>query len=91
MCICSQYLPSALRTSGKRQLDCLGIATAVLAMCHHIAAQWPLLYADLAASTMVVSDDHCWLALPAPTAADGGGSSSNQQQELMYVEVTDPG
>lgn len=93
VCVCLQYLPSALRTSGKRQLDCLGIATAVLAMCHRIAAQWPQLHADLAASTMVVSDDHCWLALPAPTTADdgGGGSSSNQQQELVYVEVTDPG
>jgi hypothetical protein len=97
-----QYLPSALKDSGKRQLDCLGIATAVLGMCHHIAAQQPEQHADLAACIMVVSDDHCWLALPAQgsenTAAEPASAGTvpttqqQQQQKLMvYVEVTDPG
>jgi hypothetical protein len=34
-----QFLPSALRSSGKRQLDCLGIATAVLAVCQELGQQ----------------------------------------------------
>lgn len=93
-----QYLPSALRESGKRQLDCLGIATAVLAVCHQVAAQQPEQHSQLAAVVMVVSDDHCWLALPAAgqaaAAAAGDGSSSGdqqQQQEVVHIEVTDPG
>jgi hypothetical protein len=87
---CVQYLPSALRDSGKRQLDCLGIATAVLALCHHIAQQPQ--HALLAAAAMVVSDDHCWLSVPAAamTAADAS-CHQEQQQQLVYVEVTDPG
>lgn len=55
-----QYLPSALRDSGKRELDCLGIATCVLALAHEISSQQPE-HADLASAVMVVSDDHCWL------------------------------
>jgi hypothetical protein len=94
-----QYLPSALRDSGKRQLDCLGVATCVLAVSHQIAQQHPLQHQDLAAAVMVVSDDHCWLALPArrpagaaAAAAEAGSSQQEQQeqQELVYVEVTDP-
>lgn len=75
---CLQYLPSALRNSGKRQLDCLGIATAVLALCQQISQQHSQ-HADLASSTMMVSDDHCWLRLAG--AADGN---------WVQVEVTDP-
>jgi hypothetical protein len=93
-----QYLPSALRESGKRQLDCLGIATAVLAMCHQVAAQQPEQHSQLAAAVMVVSDDHCWLALPAAGQAaaagatvDGSSGGQYQQQEMVHIEVTDPG
>lgn len=93
--VCMQYLPSALRESGKRQLDCLGIATAVLAMCHQVAAQQPEQHSQLAAVVMVVSDDHCWLALPAAgqaaAAAGDDSSSDQQQQEVVHIEVTDPG
>lgn len=93
----AQYLPSALRDQGKRQLDCLGIATAVLGMCHSIAAQHGTQHADLAAARMMVSDDHCWLALPqhqqqqqqaGPVAASSSGAEDVQQ--LIHVEVTDP-
>jgi hypothetical protein len=93
-----QYLPSALRGTGKRQLDCLGIATAVLALCHHIAAQHPQQHGHLAAAQMVVSDDHCWLALPAADQSIPGTSVNTNidqgapaQQQMVYVEVTDPG
>lgn len=74
-----QYLTSALRDGGKRQLDCLGIATAVLALCHQISQQQPTQHAELAGSRMMVSDDHCWLSLP----ADEGGTD-------LQIEVTDP-
>lgn len=81
-CRCAlQYLPSALKDSGKRQLDCLGIATAVLAMCHHIALQSPAQHADLANTAMVVSDDHCLMVV----GPDAGGP------DAVFVEVTDPG
>lgn len=96
MYCCVQYLPSALRDSGKRQLDCLGIATAVLALCHHIAAQHPQQHGHLAAAQMVVSDDHCWLALPAADQPLTAGDTSTDQvapaqQQMVYIEVTDPG
>lgn len=82
-CVCNlfvlQYLPSALKDGSKRQLDCLGIATAVLALCQQISQQYPQQHADLAASSMVVSDDHCWLSLP---SADGNA--------VLQIEVTDP-
>lgn len=87
---CVQYLPSALRDSGKRQLDCLGIATAVLALCHHIAAKQQQ-HAHLAAAAMVVSDDHCWLSVPAEVLTAADASCDQEQQQLVYVEVTDPG
>lgn len=89
-----QYLPSALRDTGKRQLDCLGIATTVLGMCHQIAAQWPAQHWDLADTVMCVSDDHCWLGVPAtqqPQVATADTSHREQQQQLVFVEVTDPG
>ncbi|WIA30131.1 hypothetical protein OEZ86_000224 [Tetradesmus obliquus] len=93
----TQYLPSALRDQGKRQLDCLGIATAVLGMCHSIAAQHSTQHADLAAARMMVSDDHCWLALPQQQqqqqqAGHVAASSSGAEdvQQLIHVEVTDP-
>jgi hypothetical protein len=87
-----QYLPSALREQGKRQLDCLGIATAVLGMCHAIAAQHSAQHADLAAARMMVSDDHCWLVLPQQQAGSGAASSGGREdaQQLIHVEVTDP-
>eukprot|EP00878_Enallax_costatus_P028988 GHUV01031362.1.p1 GENE.GHUV01031362.1~~GHUV01031362.1.p1 ORF type:complete len:267 (+),score=98.31 GHUV01031362.1:122-922(+) len=74
----TQYLPSALRDTGKRQLDCLGIATAVLALCQQIS-QHHQQHADLASSSMMVSDDHCWLSV---SGAPGGPE--------VQVEVTDP-
>jgi hypothetical protein len=88
----TQYLPSALRDSGKRQLDCLGVATAVLAMCHLAAAKVPELHAELQYARMLVSDDHCWLALPANTqgSSSGAGDGGVAQPQLVHVEVTDP-
>jgi multidrug resistance efflux pump len=76
-----QYLPSALKDTGKRQLDCLGIATAVLAACHMAAAQWPDAHRELAHARMMMSDDHCWIALPqqhaaAPAAAAAGAAAA---------------
>lgn len=81
-----QYLPSALRSSGKRQLDCLGIATAVLAMCHAIANLEPPQHADLAHCQMTVSDDHCWISLPRQTDLTGAAGD----EPRLHVEVTDP-
>eukprot|EP00878_Enallax_costatus_P038404 GHUV01043627.1.p1 GENE.GHUV01043627.1~~GHUV01043627.1.p1 ORF type:complete len:543 (+),score=232.84 GHUV01043627.1:96-1724(+) len=78
LCSALQYLPSALRDTGKRQLDCLGIATAVLALCQQIS-QHHQQHADLASSSMMVSDDHCWLSV---SGAPGGPE--------VQVEVTDP-
>ncbi len=72
----SQYLTCALRESGKRQLDCLGMATAVLALCHDIAAQ-DAQHAQLSGARLMLSDDHCWIAV----AAEDG--------EDRHVEVTD--
>jgi hypothetical protein len=60
----TQFLPSALRDTGKRQLDCVGIGTAVLAMCHAVAAAAPQQHGELSAAMLVVSDDHCWIGLP---------------------------
>jgi hypothetical protein len=63
----AQFLTSALRQSGARRLDCLGIAAGALALCRAAAAAEPGAHADLAGARLVVSDDHCWLRLP------GGG------------------
>ncbi|KIZ07908.1 hypothetical protein MNEG_0025 [Monoraphidium neglectum] len=60
----AQFLVSALRPSGARRLDCLGLAAAALALCRALAAAEPGRHADLAAAEMLVSDDHCWLRIP---------------------------
>eukprot|EP00775_Hariotina_reticulata_P006427 gene6427-6658_t len=82
-----RFLTSALRLSGKRQLDCLGIATAVLAMCHAIAELESAIHGDLAHCQMMVSDDHCWITLP--LKADCAAAAADDDQRL-HVEVTDP-
>ncbi|KAF8069557.1 hypothetical protein HT031_001674 [Scenedesmus sp. PABB004] len=96
----TQFLPSALRTGGKRQLDCLGIATAVFCIARGAAALHGDVHADLAGCGLALSDDHAWLTLPpagAPCGGRGGAPSNEpgqQQQEqgeaLVHVEVTDP-
>lgn len=58
----AQFLPSALRESGKRQLDCLGIATAVLAVCQQLGGPGGP-EPQLAGAHLMVSDDHVWLAV----------------------------
>jgi hypothetical protein len=70
----------------------------VLALCHHIAAQHPQQHGYLATAQMVVSDDHCWLALPAadqPATRTAGETSTDPvapaQQQMVHIEVTDPG
>lgn len=73
-----QYLTCALRDSGKRQLDCLGIATAVLAICQQLSAE----DSDLSGCHMMVSDDHCWIVVEPAAAA----AASNKD---IRVEVTD--
>jgi hypothetical protein len=65
-----QFVTSALQ-DGKKQLDCLGIATTVLALTQHLgqqlAAAGDTATGDvLAGVRMVVSDDHCWLVLQQP-------------------------
>jgi hypothetical protein len=64
----AQFLISALRPSGARRLDCLGIATTALALCRAAAAADPGSHGGLAGAALMVSDDHCWLKLP------GGGA-----------------
>ncbi len=71
----AQFLTSALRPSGARRLDCLGIATAALALCRALAAADAGAqhgqHDDLRGAEVRVSDDHCWLSVPGGGA--GGG------------------
>jgi hypothetical protein len=87
-----QYVTTALREQGARTLDCLGIATVVLALCQQLgqeqqqggavgnssgsAAGAP----SLSDSHLMVSDDHCWVTL-----APGGNLEDKQ---VVHVEVT---
>ncbi|KAF6265242.1 hypothetical protein COO60DRAFT_1036222 [Scenedesmus sp. NREL 46B-D3] len=65
-------------------------------MCHAIAAQHSVQHADLAAASMMVSDDHCWLSLPQQQQQQQAGhaatssTGSDDVQQLVNVEVTDP-
>jgi len=55
-------LASAGQKGGKRQLDCAGVVTTVLAIAHRLASLSEC-HADLATVYIQVSEDHCWLTL----------------------------
>lgn len=54
----TQHLKYGTKSS-KRQLDCGGVVTTVLAACQLLALQHG--HTDLAACRFQVSEDHCWL------------------------------
>ncbi|KAL3136760.1 Menin [Trebouxia sp. C0009 RCD-2024] len=54
----TQHLKHGTKSS-KRQLDCGGVVTTVLAICQRLAQEYG--HADLAACRFQVSEDHCWL------------------------------
>ncbi|KAL0027912.1 hypothetical protein WJX79_002394 [Trebouxia sp. C0005] len=56
--IFTQHLKYGTKSS-KRQLDCGGVVTTVLAACQLLALQYG--HTDLAACKFQVSEDHCWL------------------------------
>jgi hypothetical protein len=92
----AQFLTSALRPAGARRLDCVGIATAALALCRAAAAADPERLGALARAELLLSDDHSWLRVPyAPAAGGSGGGGKGAKaaaQDIggwLHFEATD--